>query len=160
MSRSVLVLNSNYAPLHVCSTRRAIVLILTDKAYVEQASEDMIVGSSIMFEAPSVIRLKYFVKRPFNPIPLTRQNIYARDQYTCQYCGSRDNITIDHVKPQRRGGEWTWDNLVTCCFKCNNKKGDKLLEDSGLILVNKPRKPSYESLLRNRNKKWHEFLPN
>jgi 5-methylcytosine-specific restriction endonuclease McrA len=135
--------------------------MLLEKVDVLKAQGDLIMCTSAVLEVPSVIRLRYYVKRPWTDIPLTRQNIHLRDNHKCQYCGSSEHLTIDHVKPRKRGGEFSWENVVTACFRCNNKKGDKPLEESGLVLRTKPRKPSRTVLYRYASKEadvWADFL--
>jgi len=135
--------------------------MLLEKVDVLKAQDDLILGVSAVLEVPSVVRLKYYVRRPWTDIPLTRQNIHLRDNHRCQYCGSNEHLTIDHVIPKKDGGGFTWDNVVTACFKCNNKKGDRSLVESGLILQNKPRKPSRSVLYKYASQDgamWADFL--
>ena len=93
-------------------------------------------GAGQQFQVPSVIRLKYNIKKKGNPVyKVSRMGIFSRDNFTCQYCGSRkQNLTLDHVHPRHLGGKHTWDNLVTCCNRCNNSKGWKTLDESGMKL--------------------------
>ncbi|MDQ2687702.1 MAG: HNH endonuclease, partial [Armatimonadota bacterium] len=104
-------MNSDYEPLNVCNLRRAVILLYLGKADVLHAHENA--------DAPSVLRLRYHVKRPLPELKLSRRSVFARDNYTCQYCGvqSRD-LTIDHIVPKRHGGGMQWDNLVACCRRC------------------------------------------
>ena len=127
--KSVLVLNSSYEPLNITSWKRAIVLLLKEKAQVL---------------SNTVIRLLDYVKIPLSKIMSHRPSktmIYKRDNNSCQYCGSTRNLTIDHVIPKCRGGEDTWENLVVACSSCNTKKGNTLLEQTGMKLRKKPRPP-------------------
>jgi 5-methylcytosine-specific restriction endonuclease McrA len=80
---------------------------------------------------------------------LNRQNILKRDNHTCQYCGSKDFLTMDHVIPKSRQGRTSWDNLVTACKYCNSKKGYMTPEEAGLVLVRQPFRPSFVMFLRN-----------
>lgn len=126
---SVLVLNSSYEPIHITNWKRAVVLLLKEKA---QALSNR------------VIRLVNYVKLPLSRILSTkpsRQMIYKRDNHTCQYCGSTSRLTIDHVIPRCRGGEDTWENLVVACSSCNTKKGNTLLEQTNMKLARKPKAP-------------------
>jgi len=126
---TVLVLNSSYEPINITNWKRAIVLLLKEKA---QALSDR------------VIRLVNYVKLPLSKILSTkpsRQMIYKRDNNTCQYCGSTARLTIDHVIPRCRGGEDTWENLVVACSSCNTKKGNTLLEQTNMKLARKPKAP-------------------
>jgi 5-methylcytosine-specific restriction endonuclease McrA len=93
--------------------------------------------------------LIFFVKVPFKKIILSRKNILRRDGHRCQYCGTSSNLTVDHMMPRSRGGEDTWENLVTACIKCNNKKGDRTPEESKLSLRIRPKRPSHITFIKN-----------
>ncbi|MCG9893435.1 MAG: HNH endonuclease [Thermosynechococcaceae cyanobacterium MS004] len=139
----VLVLNASYEPLNITSWRRAVVLLLKNKA--EQVEHN---GKYIYenFPLPTVIRLRYYVRTPYKEIALTRRNILNRDGHGCQYCGySGDELTLDHVLPRSRGGEDTWENIVTACVKCNVKKGNRTPSEAQMPLCQTPRRP-YSSL--------------
>ncbi|WVZ04959.1 hypothetical protein V8G54_018305 [Vigna mungo] len=102
------------------------------------------------FYIPAVLRVPHLlqvVKRRIIKNNLSRKNILFRDNYTCQYCSSRDNLTIDHVVPAALGGEWTWENLVTACAKCNSKKGKKTLEEAKMKLIKVPKAPKDYDIL-------------
>jgi 5-methylcytosine-specific restriction endonuclease McrA len=144
LNQTVLVLNADYQPLNLCSAKRAIVLWLADKVDILEEYDDLFSAQKCEFKVPSVIRLKYYIRKPNYLIPLSRKNIHIRDNYTCQYCGKHvTKPTVDHVIPQVKGGQTTWENLVTCCFECNNKKGSKTLKESGLVLKKTPKRPHY-----------------
>lgn len=163
----VLVLNSNYEPLNICNLRRALGLILLGKADVLHTDSREIHTSRGTFVSPSVVRLRYLVKRPRPELHLSRRSIFARDNYTCQYCGAvGGNLTVDHVVPKRLGGETSWENLVCCCRKCNAKKGDKTLEQAGMRLLRPPRKPKYIPFIHltkyiegKKHEIWQDYLP-
>jgi len=93
------------------------------------------------FILPLVIKLKEYVPIPYNGVVFTRKNIFLRDNYTCQYCGKNGNLTIDHVVPRSRGGDDAWENVVACCVRCNNRKGDRIPEEEGMKLIGTPYKP-------------------
>ena len=134
----VLVLNASYEPLNITSWRRAIVLLLKGKA--EQLEhEERLIHADVPF--PTVIRLRYYVRVPYKEIPLTRRNLLERDRNTCQYCSSRDKLTLDHVIPRSRGGKDTWENLVSACVRCNVKKGNRTPKEAEMTLLTKPRRP-------------------
>lgn len=136
---AVLVLNNSSEPLHVCSWRRAVALIVKNRAEVVEHNGKMLAEN---FPTPLVIRLSSQVFVPYSPISVNRQNILARDRHTCQYCGRRDReMTLDHVIPRSKGGRSTWENLVTACHKCNGRKGDQSLSESGMRLLSKPVRP-------------------
>lgn len=172
MSHEVLVLNSDYEPLNVCNMRRALVLLYLGKADILHASEQF--DAAVIVDpdghelpAPSVLRLRYHVRRPLPELKLSRRSIFARDNYTCQYCGvqSRD-LTIDHIMPKRHGGGLQWENLVACCRRCNTRKGDKLLPNTGMKLARQPRRPRYVPYISltkyingTKNEVWRDYLP-
>ena len=143
----VLVLNATYEPLNVVSVKRAIVLLLKEKAELVEAAEAMLRSESFSLPVPLVIRLVYFVKIPRRiSLPVTRRGVLSRDHYTCQYCGatpSRKNLTVDHVIPRSRGGKTTWENVVTACDKCNGRKGNRTPAEAGLKLLTQPERPRY-----------------
>lgn len=144
----VLVLNASYEPLHVTSWKRAIILLLKEKALVVSAK---------------VIRLTEYIRIPFariNSIKPSRGLIYKRDGHKCQYCGSTRRLTIDHVLPRSRGGEDTWENMVVACSSCNTRKGDKFLEHTGMKLARKPFAPANRfllSLIDSGSPEWLEY---
>jgi 5-methylcytosine-specific restriction endonuclease McrA len=141
MSLPVLVLNANFEPIHVCDVRRAIGLILTDKAQLVLNGRGEIKTVSRTYPLPSVIRLEKMVQRPRVRIKLTRREVFRRDNYTCQYCGRRVNdLTIDHVIPRHMGGKHTWTNVVTACAQCNHRKGGRTVEESHM----RPHHPAKE----------------
>jgi 5-methylcytosine-specific restriction endonuclease McrA len=97
---------------------------------------------------PSIIRLNEYVHVPYKGVMLSRQNIFKRDNHQCQYCGSRTDLTLDHVIPRSRGGVTSWENLVTACKHCNSRKGDYTPEEAEMPLKRKPFKPSFFMFLR------------
>ncbi|MBC7328719.1 HNH endonuclease [bacterium] len=163
----VLLLNSDFTPLNVCSLRRAIGLLFVGKADVLHYDGTYIRTPQGAIRVPSVIRLKYHIKRPVPELKLTRKNILARDNYTCQYCGQKGGeLTIDHVIPKKLGGKTDWDNLVCCCKRCNAKKKDKTPQQAGMHLLRQPKRPSYIpfiSLTKYRHclerEDWRPYLP-
>lgn len=138
----VLVLNSDYSPLNVTSLQRGFVLVDKGKAEVIKKGEEDIVTSIGNFVRPLVIRLLNYIKFRPKTIKVNRRRIFKRDDYTCQYCGSKKNLTIDHVVPRSRGGKNTWKNMVTCCFRCNSNKGNLTPEEAGMKLKVKPYEPT------------------
>lgn len=143
MHSPVLVLNQNYEPLNVCTIKRAIVLVFNHKAEILEARQRVVRSATFEYDAPSVIRLNRFIKRPRVKVKLTRREIFARDNHTCQYCGAvGGDLTVDHVLPRSRGGEHTWTNVVTACRQCNHRKGGNTLQEARLRLTIEPREPS------------------
>lgn len=129
---SVLLLNASYDPLRVISLKRAVILVMQDKAEILEESDMMVRSEKLAFNAPSVIKLKYFVKIPYRAyMPLNNRNVLARDKYECAYCDDRKATTVDHIKPRSRGGLHRWENVVASCYKCNAKKADRLLSEIG-----------------------------
>lgn len=142
MNRPVLVLNGNYEPLNVCTTKRAMGLILAGKATVLENGRGFIRTVSRTFERPSVIRLVYVVHRPRPRVRLSKREILRRDDYRCQYCGRQvSNLTVDHVVPRHRGGTHCWENLVAACPQCNRRKGGRTLEEAHMTLLRQPFEP-------------------
>ncbi|MEI7811086.1 MAG: HNH endonuclease, partial [Ignavibacteria bacterium] len=141
----MLVLNQSYEPLSICNVRKAVILIILNKAQTVSGKADKYLHSSYKsITWPSVIRLNKFVPVPYRKVIVTRKNILKRDQYKCSYCGRGDlALTVDHIIPKSRGGEETWENLVAACIVCNNRKSDKTLEESDLKLRIKPYKPNH-----------------
>ncbi len=141
-----LVLNATYEPLRIVSWRKAITMLFQGKVEVIASYEREIRSVTLRVKHPSVLRLLRHVriKRPYSDVPFTRGNVYARDDYSCQYCETRlppARLTFDHVIPVARGGTKSWDNIVTCCIACNRLKGDCTPEEIGLRLVKRPRRP-------------------
>jgi 5-methylcytosine-specific restriction endonuclease McrA len=166
MSSSVLVLNATYEPLNVVSVRRAIILLLKDKAEVVEATERYVRARGLSFPEPQVIRLVYYVRVPYSlNVPLTRRTIMLRDGYTCQYCGQqlpKAEATVDHVLPKSRGGVTAWENVVCACRACNMSKGSRTLAESGMTLLEQPQRPKYLALVlmfeTHANQGWHKYI--
>jgi CRISPR/Cas system Type II protein with McrA/HNH and RuvC-like nuclease domain len=143
----VLVLNSDYSPLNVTTLHRGFVLVDKGKAEVVKKGVDDIVTTVGNFVRPVIIRLLSFVRfRPKN-LRVNRKRIFKRDNNTCGYCGSQKNLTIDHIVPKSRGGKNTWENMITCCSRCNSVKDDRTPEEAGMKLKFKPYQPDIFSLV-------------
>lgn len=139
---AVLVLNANFEPLNVCSTRRALGLLISGKAEMLLNGRGTIQTVRRAYPRPSIIRLEYMIKRPRPRVRLSKREIFRRDHYTCQYCGAQGgHLTLDHVVPRHLGGEHTWDNLVTACAQCNLKKGGRTLQKAHMQLRLTPAEP-------------------
>ena len=158
-----LVLNAGYEPLAIVSFRRALVLVMNHKATVLRADEAHPVAAAVgLFDRPSVIVLSRYVRVPYSRrIPLTRRGVLRRDNHQCGYCGKSAN-TIDHVTPKSRGGADSWENLVACCFKCNNIKSDRTPSEMGWRLRITPRMPHgpawFAHGVENKLEAWSEYL--
>jgi 5-methylcytosine-specific restriction endonuclease McrA len=137
-----LVLNATYEPLSVISARRAVVLVLREKAELVEPQDAVWRSERLEIKVPSVVRLVRYVRVPYaRRVPLTRRAVFARDDHRCQYCdGPAENL--DHVLPRARGGMHTWDNVVACCRPCNLRKGSRLPGEVGLELRRVPRPPN------------------
>jgi len=167
MDQDVLVLNSDYEPLNVCKARRAIVLVILGKADILHARDRTMRATNGTLPAPSVVKLRYHVRRTTPELKLSRRTVFARDNYTCQYCGQQTHdLTLDHVVPRRLGGRTVWENVVAACRRCNTRKGDKPLEVSGLRLRRQPYRPRYvpyislsQYMNARKNEIWRDYLP-
>jgi 5-methylcytosine-specific restriction endonuclease McrA len=142
MLDNVLVLNANFEPINICTVRRAVGLIITDKAALVVNGRGYIHTINQVVPRPSIIRLQHMVNRPRLRVKLNRREIFRRDNFTCQYCGKQGgNLTIDHVYPRHLGGQHLWNNVVTACAACNHRKGGRTLKESGMQLARLPREP-------------------
>ena len=142
----VLLLNITYEPLRIINWKKAITLLCLGKVEVIEEYGRDIHSVSFTIKLPSVVRLLNLVKKPKSPVKFSRQNIYLRDKYRCQYCGlkhSTEELTYDHVLPKSRGGRTEWENIVTCCIGCNRKKGGRTPVEARMNLVRKPTRPSW-----------------
>lgn len=146
----MLILNQNYEPLSICNTKKAIILLYLGKAELVESRDGKLIHSvSMTFPFPSIVRLSSFIHVPYKKIILSRKNILRRDGHRCQYCGRTDvPLTVDHVIPKARFGEDTWENLVTACVECNNKKGDRTPTEAKVQLLRRPMRPNHVTFLR------------
>lgn len=137
-----LVLNAGYEPLAVVSFKRALVLVMNEKAtVVEHVDGDPVWGTRATYERPAVILLTRYVRVPGGrAVPVTRRGVLRRDAHRCAYC-AKGASTIDHVLPRSRGGGDSWENLVACCLRCNNLKGDRTPAEMGWQLRFVPHPP-------------------
>jgi len=147
----------------VCSVERAFLLVFMNKSEMLRSANGYRLRTiTTSFPMPSVIRLNRYVHAPYKGVTLTRQNIFKRDNFECQYCGTKRDLTLDHVLPTSRGGPHSWLNLVTACKRCNTRKGDFTPEEAGMPLRHKPFKPSYTLFLKDapgvHQHEWEEFL--
>jgi 5-methylcytosine-specific restriction endonuclease McrA len=138
---SALVLNATYEPLCVVSARRAVVLVLSDKAEVVHDSGDRMHSARLTVTVPSIVRLTSYVRVPVRRrAPLNRRAVFARDDGRCQYCAGPAE-SIDHVVPRSRGGEHVWENVVAACRPCNTRKRDRYLHETTMALRKRPAAP-------------------
>jgi len=160
----VLVLNASYEPLNVCTVRRAHVLVFKGKAEVIEELGKPLRSAAETFVWPHVIRLLSYVRVPKSvQRKISRRALFARDGWRCQYCGTDSGkLTLDHVVPRSRGGESSWENVVTSCAPCNLRKGNRMLEEVGMRLHAPPRAPApalFVTLAAPRiPDRWHPYL--
>jgi 5-methylcytosine-specific restriction endonuclease McrA len=160
---NILVLNNDYTPLNITDLKRAFNLIYKGKAEVVTFNgEKPIITELKNYVRPTIIRLLYYITIPFRKVTLNRENIFKRDDNECLYCGSKKNLTIDHVTPKSKGGKNTWQNLVTCCKRCNISKDSKTLKEANMKLKYNPYRPTYLQFIKNisikDNSEWTDYL--
>jgi len=159
-----LVLNQSYEPLTICTIKKAVLLIFLGKAEIVHKDEKKSIRTVRMnFPWPSVIRISKFIKVPYKKVILSRKNILRRDNYKCAYCGRSDlMLTVDHIIPKAKGGNDSWENLITACTRCNNIKGDRTPDEANMKLLTRPYKPSHVIFIKNIvskiDEKWKPYL--
>lgn len=167
MQNKVLVLSASYEAINICSMRRALLLVLSGSALTVEESSGVIHSPSLTIRVPEVIRLCRYVRVPYKDISFCRKNIILRDNNQCQYCGKThrsEELTVDHIMPLSRGGQDAWDNVVTACKKCNNRKGSHLPKEIGMWPVNRPLVPTSATFLHlirhmgHERHKWRKYL--
>lgn len=181
LDRFVLVLNRSWIPVHVTTVRRAICLLYQEVAQVIAPDtletfrfEDWVCSgrsvvaietTSLPVPVPEVIQLFRYNKVPTHEAPFTRQNLYHRDNFTCQYCERQESsarMSIDHVMPRSKGGLTTWENCVLACTRCNAQKADRTLKETGFRLRRKPRRPRWTPYMnlaqKDRLSSWRRFI--
>jgi 5-methylcytosine-specific restriction endonuclease McrA len=167
MQAPVLVLNATFEPIHVTAVRRALILLFKGVAQTEETQPTHVHSPTHAMAVPSVIRLLSYRHIPQQSRALSRKNILLRDRNTCQFCGGvfpMSDLTLDHVVPRSRGGASSWENLVACCYKCNNNKGDRTPEEAGIKLARRPRPFTLHTsrqlmrLIGHKDEKWRKYL--
>ena len=164
-----LLLNASYEPLKVVHWQKAITLWCQGKVEIVETHDREVRAVSFTFKLPSVVRLLRFVKikRHLDYVPFSRANIYARDSHICQYCNDphlTSDLTFDHVVPVAQGGRKDWENIVTCCARCNRRKGGRTPQEAGMRLIRHPRRPDSAPAirvtigLRNAPESWRDYL--
>ncbi|HIK31649.1 MAG TPA: HNH endonuclease [Oscillatoriales cyanobacterium M59_W2019_021] len=151
LRQSVVVFSQNYLPISRINVKRAIILLVTDKAEPLEFADNLggwyVRAPSVVMWVPEHIRLKMAgMERIWKVPPVNRREVLRRDNHTCQYCGSRKHLTLDHVVPRSKGGTHTWDNVVTACSPCNARKGDRLLHQVGMKLKTQPKAPMHPAV--------------
>lgn len=155
-----LVLNADYRPLSyyplsLWPWQEAVKAAYLDRVDIVAEYDTVVHSPSTEIRIPSVVVLREFVK-PQKRVAFTRFNLFLRDEFKCQYCGAKGDLTFDHVVPRARGGVTSWENVVAACSKCNLQKGSKNLHQAGLSLLRAPRRPAAEEL----RDKGRKFPPN
>lgn len=185
----VLVLNRLWQAVNICSLERALALLYMDHAHVVhedddgfnilsfkewmlhspaagREGEDVIQTISSCIRVPQVILLRVFDRMPLKEVKITRDHIFQRDDFICQYCRKKiekRNLSIDHVVPRMRGGKTTWNNVVTACLPCNQRKAHRTPEEAGMRLLRDPKKPKWRPFIESCQIKrphvsWSRFL--
>jgi 5-methylcytosine-specific restriction endonuclease McrA len=163
LSRAVLVLNSNYAPMTITTSKRAICLFFLDKVDVIESYDDSIYSPTRALQLPSIVKVKDYVNYNSMNVVLSRKNILLRDKQQCQYCAIKSSkLTIDHIIPKERGGYDSWDNLITACQDCNRKKGNRTPEEARMPLLKYPKKPNrihyFQQFIKESQRNWKPYL--
>ena len=139
MKERVLVLNQDFQAVSICTAERAFVLVFLRKAEMVHDMPARVMRSiSSQYKFPSIIRLYNYVRVPYRKVSLSRANVFRRDNYTCAYCGTHSDLTIDHINPRSQGGKDTWENLVTACQDCNTRKGNRTPTEARMPMRFKP----------------------
>lgn len=165
-SARVLILNASYEPLHVCSVKRAVSLLMHEVAESVEDSGKVLRSPNSVFSVPSVIRLRRFVRAPFRQrVAFNRKNVFRRDEHSCQYCGRHtSDLTLDHILPRSRGGPTSWENVVACCKSCNARKRDRTPEEAAMHLRRRAYAPRFMfssayGVMPDIDPIWEKYLP-
>lgn len=153
----VLVLNCDYTPLNITTPKRGFILVNKGKAEIVKADNNPIISGYKTYVRPLIIRLLNYIRHYNRKLKISRNRIFKRDNYQCVYCGSRKELTLDHVIPKSRGGTNDWTNLVTSCSKCNVKKADRTPDEARMKMLYKPYEPNLISESKSVQKMWEEF---
>lgn len=153
MNAQTLVLNATYEPLKVVHWQRAMVLWAQNKVEIVAEHDTEVRAVTFTFRLPSVVRLLRMARgrAQRQGVAFTRQNIFLRDDHTCQYCRAQcraEELTFDHVVPAAQGGTRTWENIATACYPCNRRKGARTPEEAGMRLLKRPVRPAPSPVFR------------
>ncbi|MEX1099929.1 MAG: HNH endonuclease [Bacteriovoracaceae bacterium] len=156
-----LVLDATYYPVQIIDWKKAMILFFTERAEVVDYHENIEIRStSASFRLPKVLRL-FQKAHKLTQVKFNRANVFYRDKFTCQYCSGKFKeieLTLDHVLPKSRGGQTSWENIVTSCHKCNNKKADRTPQECGLKLPFPPKQPNWSPMMAFRLSKSEKSL--
>jgi 5-methylcytosine-specific restriction endonuclease McrA len=182
LQRPTLVLNRHWQPVNVATVARSLVLVWNEAArfvdpddyqlytwsdwtmFRPQADEPFIQAVTMRLRVPEVLALTTYDRMPEASVSFSRRNIFKRDHYTCQYCGSQpgsEELSIDHIVPRSHGGASTWENCVLACITCNKNKADRTPPEAGMRLRTQPIRPNWKPLYAEhgaRIKSWAKFL--
>ena len=151
---STVVLNGNFEYLNTIHWKKAIKLLIKGKASVLKYTNVVVRAGSAVIKIPAVMKLMKIIRTIYRThVPFSKKNVMTRDGFTCQYCGSTEDLSIDHVRPIAKGGKSIFENCVTACKFCNNKKGDKLPTESQMFLKKQPTAPTISEFTRIKAKK-------
>lgn len=143
-NEQTLILDQNFAPLKIVHWARAVALWFQGKVEIVSEYDGFARSTSLVIKIPAVVRLLRAFRKHKKPVKFSRVNIYGRDGYKCQYCGTRhsmNGLTYDHVLPRSRGGRTTWTNIVTACERCNLRKANRTPAEAGMALKREPKQP-------------------
>lgn len=144
MTAQTLVLSQDYAPVGVVPWQQAITMMFTSKCEVLETYDDQVHSTYLVIKIPAVIRLLQRFRRDKKAVKFSRINVYARDNFECQYCHehlSQNELTYDHVVPRSRGGKTEWTNIVAACYACNKRKANRTPSEAGMRLYRQPARP-------------------
>lgn len=162
-----LLLNSTYECIAFITEKKVFKLLAKGKIEVLDSWDEKIsFGKGKKIGHPAVVRLNHHVRWIPRKVRFNRTGVFRRDQYICQFCSKAltpSKVTLDHLMPRSRGGDLSWKNCVTCCFPCNNKKGNRTPEEAGLILLKKPIVPQLTisnefALMKVRHSSWTNYV--
>lgn len=167
MQHTTLVLNASYEPLGTVTWDAAISMLVSDKVSVVEEYDQVVRSAYLTIRIPAVVKLNTYVSKPIKPVKFSRASVYARDEYRCQYCNKRcptNELTYDHVVPRSKGGQTTWENIVSCCYGCNSKKRNRSPQEAGMKLRKQPVRPKsvaameFEFVGRNVPEQWRDYV--
>lgn len=145
-----IVLNGDYTFLNTISWKRAVCLVIAGKSEVLKYSGRVLRSvSGVVMNVPLVIRLIKVIRAIYKShVPFSKRNVMVRDGYECSYCGTREELTIDHIVPTSRGGKTCFENCTTACKPCNNTKGDRTPNEAKMFLRKQPHAPTISEFFR------------
>ena len=150
LNQSVVVFSRNYLPMARINLKRAVALLVTGRAEPLDFGDGLswqVRSPSLVLQVPEHIRLTIgSPERHWHIPPVNRREVLRRDSHTCQYCGSKKRLTLDHVLPRSRGGSHTWDNVVAACEPCNHRKGSRTLQEAKMVLNHRPKAPMHPAI--------------